>query len=169
MKKCCTAKGYGKTVGLGRSLPLAQRLFRGAHRSRSCHRTDCKRGSGDAATSVLSWRVTDGNVSVKWCGVTLYRSATFNEANSRAKPDDWRLGSLKRARNPKRKGKGLQSLIWWFNSIPRLHLPLVIPRSLNPHVFALLGSFDLMIFLRMKTVACGLSLYRSHRSYPRLS
>jgi hypothetical protein len=25
------------------------------------------------------------------------------------------------ARNPKRKGKGLQSLGWWFNSIPRLH------------------------------------------------
>jgi hypothetical protein len=25
------------------------------------------------------------------------------------------------ARNPKRKGKGLQNLIWWFNSIPRLH------------------------------------------------
>jgi hypothetical protein len=29
-----------------------------------------------------------------------------------------------RARNPKRKGKGLQNLIWWFNSIPRLHLSL---------------------------------------------
>jgi hypothetical protein len=24
------------------------------------------------------------------------------------------------ARNPKRKGKGMQSLIWWFNSFPRL-------------------------------------------------
>jgi hypothetical protein len=30
-----------------------------------------------------------------------------------------------RARNPKRKGKGLQNLIWWFNSIPRLHLPSI--------------------------------------------
>ena len=30
------------------------------------------------------------------------------------------------ARNPKRKGKGLQNLIWWFNSIPRLHLPKIL-------------------------------------------
>ena len=35
-----------------------------------------------------------------------------------------------KARNPKRKGKGLQNLIWWFNSTPRLH-PFFDPKSMK--------------------------------------
>jgi hypothetical protein len=99
-------------------------------RGRSCSvpRTDCERGGDDTTTSVLRRKVTRSNFSAKMVWRYFYCSATFDEASSRAKPDSWCLGSLERARNPKRKGKGLQSLIWWFNSIPRLHLPLLIPR-----------------------------------------
>jgi hypothetical protein len=42
---------------------------RGTHGSRSCNRTDCKRGDDDATTSVLRRRVTRSNFSAKWCGV----------------------------------------------------------------------------------------------------
>jgi hypothetical protein len=46
----------------------------------------------------------------------------------------WRVGHFEMARNPKRKGKGLQSLTWWFNSIPRLHYSVRNDKTLHSKI-----------------------------------
>jgi hypothetical protein len=180
VQSCAAGPYRTRMLGLGRSPPLAQRLLRSAHASRCCIRTYCKRGGDDTTTSVLRRRVTDSNISAKWCGVACI--AQLHSVKRTQEPNQTVGASIHLRGRGTQKEKGRVCKALFGGSIPsRASTSLYWSRLYRPYfshssgrrmpgpaplvVFARrVLRFDTTIFLRMKTVACGLSLYRPHRS-----